>query len=416
MRILALKGREVLDSRGNPTVEAELKTNKGVFRAIVPSGASKGIHEALELRDKGKRYHGLGVRKAVKNVRIIAKKVKGKELDQEKIDRLMIKLDRTANKKRLGANAILAVSMAFCRAAAANKNIPLYEHIAKLHGNKNLVLPMPAFNVINGGAHASNNLDIQEYWLIPTGAKAFSEALQIGAEIYHELKNIIIKKYGKIAANVGDEDGYAPPMFKIDIPMDLILEAASNLGYKIKLGIDAAASFFYKKKAYHLEHQKLTAYDMIDKYKELVKHYPIIALEDPLEQDDFKSWYIITKELGKKIEIIGDDLLVTNMKRIITAIDTELCNALLLKPNQIGTVTEALEAAKLVKKHKWDVMVANRSGETEDSFIADLAVGIGCGQIKTGAPCKGERIAKYNQLLRIEENKVKFAKNAFKRQ
>ncbi len=412
LKILKIKSREILDSRGNPTVETEIYTKNGVSRASVPSGASTGVHEAVELRDGGKRYLGLGVSKAVKNVNTtIAKKIVGKTFDQEKIDKLMIKLDGTYNKEKLGANAILSVSMAFCKAHALEQGIPLYKHIADLAGNKKLLLPTPAFNIINGGKHAGNQLDIQEYMLLPVGAKTFKEALQIGSEVYHELKKLLAKDYGRGATNVGDEGGFAPPMSCYEDPFDYIMDAVEKLGYykKIKLGIDAAATSFYRGNKYYLEGQEMSTSDLVETYIETANAYPIVSIEDPFVEDDFEAFAKLTKKT-KNIQIVGDDLLCTNQQRIQKAIIMDSCNALLLKVNQIGTITEALEAAKLAMNNEWNVMVSHRSGETTDSFIADLAVGLGNGQIKSGAPCRGERLAKYNQLLRIEEELGKKAR------
>ncbi len=411
MQILNLRGREVLDSRGNPTVEAEILTSKGLFRAIVPSGASTGIHEALELRDGGKRYLGKGVLKAVKNIDKISKKLVGAELgEQMDVDRLMIELDGTKNKSNLGANAILAVSMAYARASAAEQGIPLYSYISGITNSK-LILPVPCFNIINGGKHAGNKLDVQEFMLNPVGAKSFSEALQIGTEIYHTLKKVIEEKYGKTASNVGDEGGFAPPVEHIEEPLNLITEAIEESGYKkkVKLGMDCASSEFFRDGKYYLEGAELTGEQLLEKYEELIDMYPIISIEDPFAQDDFNNFALATKTL-KKIQIVGDDLTVTNPERIQKAIVLHACNALLLKVNQIGTISEALEAAQLAIKSDWNVMVSHRSGEAEDTFIADLVVGLGNGQIKSGAPCRGERTAKYNQLLRIEEELGKQAK------
>lgn len=412
MRILKIKGREVLDSRGNPTVEAELQTSKGFFRAIVPSGASTGVHEALELRDRGKRYLGKGVSKAVKNINKIAKKLISIDLgEQRDVDDMMIELDGTKNKSNLGANAILAVSMAYARASSAEQEIPLYKYIASIVSNKQLLLPVPCFNIINGGKHAGNKLDVQEFMLNPVGAKNFSEALQTGSEVYHVLKKVIEEKYGKSAANVGDEGGFAPPVGHIEEPLNLIMEAVEQAGYKkkIKLGMDCAASEFLRNGKYYLEGKEMTGEHLLERYEELASMYPIISIEDPFAEDDFKNFALATRKL-KNIQVVGDDLTVTNPERIQKAAVLHACNALLLKVNQIGTVSEALEAAQLAIKNNWNVMVSHRSGETEDAFIADLVVGLGNGQVKSGAPCRGERTAKYNQLLRIEEELGKQAK------
>ena len=412
LKILKIKSREILDSRGNPTVETEITTKRGVSRASVPSGASTGVHEAVELRDGGKRYLGLGVTKAVKNVnKTIGKRIVGKSFDQEKLDAFMTKLDGTYNKEKLGANAILSVSMAFCKASALERNVPLYKHIANLFENKKMVLPTPAFNIINGGQHAGNQLDIQEYMLLPVGAKSFKEALQIGSEVYHELKTLLKKDYGKGAVNVGDEGGFAPPMTCYEEPFDYIMDAVEKLGYfkKIKLGIDAAASSFYRNGKYYLEGQELSTNDLIDRYIEFTKAFPIVSIEDPFVEDDFEAFAKLTKK-AKKTQVVGDDLLCTNPQRIQKGLIMDSCNALLLKVNQIGTITEAMDSAKLAMNNRWNVMVSHRSGETDDSFIADLAVGLGNKQIKSGAPCRGERLAKYNQLLRIEEELGKSAR------
>ncbi|OYT31648.1 phosphopyruvate hydratase [Candidatus Woesearchaeota archaeon] len=412
-KILAIKARQILDSRGNPTIECELKVGSGKVIASVPSGASKGKNEALELRDGGKAYMGLGVEKAVKNINNkIAKKIIGKNPEnQQQIDEIMLKLDATKNKTKLGANAILAVSIATAKAGAQAKGIPLYEHIAEIYGNKKPSLPVPSFNIINGGKHAGNNLEIQEYMIQPTGARRFSEALQIGSEIYHTLKKILQDKYSKQAVNVGDEGGFAPPMNNIEEPLTLIQEATAERGYtkKIKLAIDAAATTFWRNRNYYLDGEEYTPAELAAKYEELVKKHPLISIEDPFQEEDFTNFAKLTKKL-KKTQIVGDDLLVTNPYRVQKAIVQKSCNCLLLKINQIGTLTEALEAARIAKTAKWNIMVSHRSGETNDNFIADLAVGIGAQEIKAGAPCRGERLSKYNQLLRIEEELGKKAK------
>jgi len=407
-KIKAIKSREILDSRGNPTIEVDLKTDEGIFRAAVPSGASTGVHEALELRDKDKRYNGRGVLTAVGNVNnIISKKIIGMDpAKQNEIDELMIKLDGTKNKSKLGANAILGVSMAVCRAGAESKKIQLYQHINEIFGKKTLMrLPVPFFNVINGGKHAGNQIDFQEYMIAPVKAKDFHEALRMGAETYAALKEILMKKYGKSAINVGDEGGFAPPLTKIEEPLQMIIEAISNAGYKqtIKIGMDVAASSFFKDGSYIVEGKKINSAQLTSKYESLSRSYPIISIEDPFDEESYDDFAELKKRIGRSIQIVGDDLLVTNVERIREAIKRNSCSALLLKVNQIGTVTEALDAAKLAYDSKMQVMVSHRSGETSDSFIADLAVGIGCGQIKSGAPCRSERLAKYNQLLRIEE-------------
>ncbi len=396
---------QVFDSRGNPTVECNISTEKGGFRAIVPSGASTGRYEALELRDNEKAFLGKGVSKAISNInKRIAPLLKRKdETKQEEIDNLMLKLDGTDNKSELGANAILAVSMAVCRAGAASKNIPLYEYIAQISKRKK-IMPCPAFNVINGGRHAGNNLDIQEYMILPTGARNFSEAMQIGSEIYHVLKETIRKEYGKEATNVGDEGGFAPPLNEAEEPLKLLVSAIKDSGYKgkVEIGLDVAASEFFKDGKYIFQGKAVESKELIDFYKKIIKKYPIFSIEDPFDQNDFDCFAQLTKEVGDETQIVGDDLLVTNPVRIKKAIQLKACNTLLLKVNQIGSVSEAIEAANLAFSNNWRIMVSHRSGETEDSFIADLAVGLGAQEIKSGATCRSERLSKYNQLLRIE--------------
>ena len=417
-KITSVYARQVFDSRGNPTVECEVNTQKSCARAMVPSGVSTGQNEAVELRDNGKSFHGKGVLNAVNNVnKIIAKKIVGKDsTDQEVIDNLMISLDGTRNKARLGANAILAVSLAVCRAASEETTHDVFRHVASLFGTKKYVLPVPAFNIINGGKHAGTKLDIQEYMILPDKAKNFSEAMQIGVEVYQELKKIIAEKFGRQFTNVGDEGGFTPPLTCIEEPFDLILDALNNLGYwkKVKLGIDCAASTFYRDGKYYLGGEEFTANELVDKYAELVDNYPLASIEDPFHENDFLSFTELNKKVGKKVQVVGDDLTVTNPSRIQKAIVHNSCNCLLLKVNQIGTLTEAFESAKLAFANDWNVMVSHRSGETEDDVIADLAVGIGANQIKSGAPCRSERLAKYNRLLRIEDCLGKKAKYAGK--
>lgn len=423
--VTKIYAREILDSRGNPTVEVELTSSKGTFRAAVPSGASTGIYEALELRDKDpKRFLGKGVLKAVQNVNeVIGPALIAKNIDvtkQEDVDKLMLELDGTENKSKLGANAILGVSLAVCKAGAAHKGVPLYHHIADLAGNKEVILPCPAFNVINGGTHAGNKLAMQEFMILPTGASSFKEALRIGSEVYHTLKGVVKKQYGQDATNVGDEGGFAPNIQDNKEGLNLLMAAIEKAGYtgKVQIGMDSAASEFFKDGKYDLDFKnpnpdpskKLTGSQLADLYKEFIKEYPIVSIEDCFDQDDWDNWSALTADTS--IQIVGDDLLVTNPKRIKTGIEKKACNALLLKVNQIGSVTESIEACKLSQSNGWGVMVSHRSGETEDTFIADLVVGLCTGQIKTGAPCRSERLAKYNQLLRIEEelgDKAKFA-------
>ncbi|KAG6503870.1 hypothetical protein ZIOFF_036194 [Zingiber officinale] len=518
--IKSVKARQIFDSRGNPTVEGsamlmisclsldliytfgifevDLTCDDGTFaRAAVPSGAStvlkmliksvgmEGAYEALELRDGGSDYLGKGVLKAVENVnKVIAPALIGKDpIEQAQIDNYMVQqLDGTQNewgwcKQKLGANAILAVSLAVCKAGASVKKIPLYQHIANLAGNKNLVLPVPAFNVINGGSHAGNKLAMQEFMILPVGASCFKEAMKMGVEVYHNLKVSIVavikKKYGQDATNVGDEGGFAPNILPLlawfDYPprpvslawgycsiglqawnrpdmvpvslvvtslslinwyhpanqilcelenkegLELLKTAIAKAGYtgKVLIGMDVAASEFYseKDKTYDLNFkeenndgsQKISGDGLKNVYKSFVNEYPIVSIEDPFDQDDWTHYAKMTEEIGQEVQIVGDDLLVTNPTRVAKAIKEKACNALLLKVNQIGSVTESIEAVKMSKHAGWGVMASHRSGETEDTFIADLSVGLATGQIKTGAPCRSERLAKYNQLLRIEE-------------
>ena len=425
--IKGIKAREILDSRGNPTVEADVLTTFGVARAAVPSGASTGVHEALELRDGDKkRYSGKGVLKAVNNInKTISKNLIGMDCrEQKKIVQIMLDLDGTDNKSKLGANAILAVSMAVCKAGAILQDIPLYQWINEISKTKGLVMPVPSFNVINGGQHAGNKLAMQEFMLLPIGAGSFREALRMGAETYHSLKSIIKGKYGQDAANVGDEGGFAPNIQDNKEGLELLKEAIDKAGYtgKVKIGMDVAASEFFKDGKYDLNFKDpnndgsmvKTGEEMIDIYKDFIKEYGLVSIEDPFDQDDWESYAKLTKEVGKKVQIVGDDLLVTNPKRIKKGIEKKAVNALLLKVNQIGSITESIKACKDSQEANWGVMVSHRSGETEDNFIADLVVGLKTGEIKTGAPCRSERLSKYNQLLRIEEELGKKAKYAGK--
>jgi enolase len=430
MSIQKVHARQIYDSRGNPTVEVDLYTEDGLFRAAVPSGASTGIYEAVELRDNIKSdYLGKGVLTAVKNVNdIIAKEIIGKDVTkQQEIDDLLIKLDGTDNKGKLGANAILGVSLAVCKAGAAKKKVPLYRHIADLAGNKEVLLPVPAFNVINGGSHAGNKLAMQEFMILPVGATSFTEAMKMGSEVYHNLKNIIKDKYGQDATNVGDEGGFAPNIQENKEGLELLKAAIAKAGYtdKVKIGMDVAASEFYKDGKYDLDFKTKnndgkfvkTGEELIKMYEEFVKEFPVVSIEDPFDQDDWETYTKLTAELGKDTQIVGDDLLVTNPKRIADGIQKKACNALLLKVNQIGSVSESIKACKDAQAAGWGVMVSHRSGETEDTFIADLVVGLRTGQIKTGAPCRSERLAKYNQILRIEEelgSSAKFAGASFR--
>lgn len=429
MSIKSIKARQIFDSRGNPTVEVDLVTAKGLFRAAVPSGASTGVHEAVELRDGGNAYMGKGVLKAVENVNTIAKALLAKGLNvtqQKEIDQFMIELDGTDNKGKLGANAILGVSLAVCRAGAAEQGIPLYRHISKLAGNKEVLLPVPSFNVINGGSHAGNKLAMQEFMIMPVGATSFREAMQMGSEVYHHLKAVIKKKYGLDACNVGDEGGFAPNIQQNEEGLELLSQAIKNAGYegKVSISMDSAASEFYKEKMYDLDFKNpnspksswITSDQLAGVYSAMVQKYPIVSIEDPFDQDDWDAFIKMTA--NSKIQIVGDDLLVTNPKRVQDAINKKACNCLLLKVNQIGTVTESIQACKMAQQSGWTVMVSHRSGETEDTFISDLVVGLCTGQIKTGAPCRSERLAKYNNLLRIEEelgSEAKYAGKDFRR-
>jgi enolase len=406
-KIMKIKAREILDSRGNPTVEVDLFTKKGLSRASVPSGASTGIHEALELRDGGKRYLGKGVLKAVGNVNnLIAEKLAGMDCTKQKTaDDLMIELDGTPNKSRLGANAILAVSMALCKAGALESNLPLYEYIANLVDSKGLTLPIPQMNVINGGLHAGIENDVQEHLIIPRGAESFSEALRMCSETYHTLQKKLKERFGSSAIHVGDEGGFVPPLKRVDERLEFITQAIEELGYtkEFALGIDAAASEFYHDGKYQILKKEYTVTELSTFYAELCERFQIISIEDGFSEDDWNAWNMLKSELGEKIQLVGDDLLVTNAERIKKAIEMNACNALLLKLNQIGTVSEALDAFRLARKARWNVIVSHRSGSTEETFFADLAVGLDAGQFKYGAPARSERTCNYNQLLRIEE-------------
>lgn len=430
MPITSIKARQIFDSRGNPTVEVDLVTENGLFRAAVPSGASTGVHEALELRDNDKNsYHGKSVLQAVGHINNTLApaliKANLEVTEQEAVDDFMIKLDGTENKSKFGANAILGISLAVCKAGAAKKNIPLYQHIANLAGNKEIILPVPAFNVINGGSHAGNKLAMQEFMILPTGATSFTEAMRMGSEVYHHLKKVIKDKFGLDATAVGDEGGFAPNIQSNKEALNLISDAIAKAGYtgKIEIGMDVAASEFFKDGQYDLDFknpnsdksQWLPADKLAALYMEFIKDFPIVSIEDPFDQDHWEAWSSMTA--ATKIQIVGDDLTVTNPKRIATAVEKKACNCLLLKVNQIGTVTESIKAHNLAKSNGWGTMVSHRSGETEDAFIADLVVGLSTGQIKTGAPCRSERLAKYNQILRIEEElgaNAKFAGQKFR--
>ncbi|MGH8529622.1 MAG: phosphopyruvate hydratase [Nevskiales bacterium] len=405
-KIASVKALEVLDSRGNPTVEAVVELKSGVRgRAIVPSGASTGTHEAVELRDGGKRYLGKGVRKAVANVnRQIAAALKGmKAQDQAAIDQCMIELDGTDNKSRLGANAILAVSLANAQAAAAHAGEPLYRYLG---GSKAKHMPVPMMNILNGGAHADNNVDIQEFMILPVGAPSFSEALRYGTEVFHSLKKIL--KARGLNTAVGDEGGFAPNLPSNEAALEIIAEAVEAAGYKlgkqIALGLDVASSEFFKNDKYHLEgeNKQFTAAEFVDYLELLVNRYPVITIEDGMAEGDWAGWKLLTNRLGKRVQLVGDDLFVTNTKILSRGIKQGVANAILIKPNQIGTLTETLAAIKMADKAGYAAVVSHRSGESEDNTIADIAVATTASQIKTGSLCRSDRTAKYNQLLRIE--------------
>ncbi len=402
--IESVDAREILDSRGTPTVEAVVETSRGAGKAKVPSGASTGSNEALELRDGDPRYGGKGVQKAVKNIReTIGPELIGEEVThQSDIDHKMNILDGEEDKSNLGANAILAVSLAAARAAADSLDIPLYRYLGR---SNDLTLPVPYLNVLNGGEHAGNDLDIQEYMIVPDGAESFKESLRIGTEVYHTLGHIIEEKHGPSATNIGDEGGYAPPLEDPTEPFDLMMEAVERCGYRdeVDLAIDTAASEFKTSKGYESGSQVLGTEEMIHFYDEMIKDYPLISIEDPLGEEDWGGFAEMTERLKDELQIVGDDLFVSDPELIKKGIDMGACNAVLLKVNQIGTLTEAMDAASLAFKNGYDVMVSHRSGETPDHFIADLAVALSCGQIKSGAPARGERVAKYNRLLKIEE-------------
>ena len=403
--INSVTAREILDSRGNPTVEVEVRLeDKSIGRAAVPSGASTGAFEAAELRDGGSRYLGKGVETAVKNVALkIAPAVIGMKADDQRLlDEKMIALDGTKNKSSLGANAILGVSLATARAAAISSNQSLFKYLG---GNSAKTLPVPMMNILNGGAHADTNVDIQEFMIAPIGAQSFKESLRWGAEIYHSLKSVLKKK--GLATSIGDEGGFAPNLESNRAALDLILVAIENAGFKagtqIALAMDVAATEFFEDGKYKFEGKLLTSDQMIAYYSELVSAYPLVSIEDPLDEDDWSGWAKLTAELGEKIQIVGDDLFVTNIERLTKGIESKTANALLVKVNQIGSLTETIDAVNLAHKNNYKSMMSHRSGETEDTTIADLAVALNCGQIKTGAPARSERVAKYNQLLRIEE-------------
>ena len=402
--IMHVFAREILDSRGNPTVEAEVHLDDfSVGIAGVPSGASTGVHEAHELRDGGDRYLGKGVLEAVKHVNNeIADKIVGFEADDQRvIDQTLIELDGTENKSKLGANAILGVSMAVAKAAAESSNLPLYRYIG---GPNAHLLPVPMMNIVNGGAHADSGVDVQEFMIAPIGAETFAEALRLGAEVYHSLKAVVKSK--GLSTGLGDEGGFAPSVGSTKEALDLIVEAIKKAGLEpgkdIALALDVASSEFYKDGKYHFEGGEHTAEEMVKVYEDLISSYPIVSIEDPLQEDDWEGYTNLTAKIGDRVQIVGDDFFVTNPARLAKGIEEKAANALLVKVNQIGTLTETFDAVDLAHRAGYRTMMSHRSGETEDTTIADLAVALGCGQIKTGAPARSERVAKYNRLLRIE--------------
>ncbi|UCC20807.1 MAG: phosphopyruvate hydratase [Promethearchaeota archaeon] len=410
--ITKIKARWILDSRGNPTVEADVYAGEHYSRAAVPSGASTGVLEALELRDGGKAFMGKHVLKAVNNINeILAKKLIGFDVrNQNKIDEEMITIDGTENKSNLGANAILSVSLAVAKLASQLSKIPLFKHIYNLAYNKtrdDYLLPLPSCNIINGGEHAGNNLSVQEFMVLPIGANSFSQAIQNVAEVYQTLKQLLKDKYGPSAINVGDEGGFAPNLSLTSEAVDIIIEAIEKAGFLIGtdfvLGMDAAASEFFEDESYNIDGKKLSEEELLEYYMDLIHEYPFKSIEDPFDEKDFRNFSNLTAKVDKSIQIVDDDLTVTNIKILEKAIKEKAGNALLLKVNQIGSLTEAIKAANMSFKNGFNVMVSHRSGETEDTFIADLAVGLCTGQIKTGATSRSDRCAKFNQLLRIEE-------------
>jgi enolase len=417
--VIDVFAREVLDSRGNPTIEVEVVLDCGATgRAVVPSGASTGRHEALELRDKDAgRYLGKGVLAAVENVNEeLGPQLVGEDaLDQVAIDRMMIELDGTKNKAKFGANAILGCSMAVTRAAADALDLPLYRYLG---GANAKLIPVPQMNILNGGSHADNNVDLQEFMVMPVGADDFAEALRMGAEVYHHLKKVL--KARKCSTGVGDEGGFAPDLGSNEEALQVIMQAIKSAGYKagkdLFIAMDPAASTFYnrKKRKYVLasEGRELTSRQMVDYYAKLVDKYPIISIEDGMDEEDWDGWKAMTQKLGQKIQLVGDDLFVTNTKRLGKGIKLGVTNSILIKLNQIGTVTETLDCIEMAQRQGYTAVISHRSGETEDTFIADLAVAIGAGQIKSGAPCRSDRVCKYNQLLRIEENLAEAARYA----
>jgi len=404
-KIKSVKAREIIDSRGNPTIEVDVLLSSGAFgRAAVPSGASTGEHEAIELRDGDKsRFGGKGVLKAVHNVNTtIAKAIKGKDADFKAIDKQVIALDGTENKGKLGANAILGVSMAVAKAAANEKGVPLYRYIG---GSKAHILPVPLMNIINGGMHADNNLDVQEFMIMPAGAPTFSKAIQMACEVFHSLKGILHDK--DMATSVGDEGGFAPNLGSNEEGLDIIIAAIEKAGYKpgkdIFIALDAASTSFFKSGKYDYNGKMISADELIQAYERMVSKYPVVSIEDGLDENDWSGWKTLTNRLGKKTQLVGDDLFVTNVKRLKQGIDSKTANAILIKVNQIGSLSETLDAIHLAKKNNYHSIMSHRSGETEDVTIAHLAVATNIGQIKTGSLSRTDRLAKYNELLRIEE-------------
>jgi len=404
-KIKSVKARQIIDSRGNPTIEVDvLLTSKAFGRAAVPSGASTGEHEAIELRDGDKtKFGGKGVLKAVANVNeIIAKAIKGKDADYKAIDKLVIALDGTENKGKLGANAILGVSMAVAKAAANEKGLPLYRYIG---GSKANILPVPLMNIINGGMHADNNLDVQEFMIMPAGAPTFSKAIQMACEVFHTLKKILHDK--NMATSVGDEGGFAPNLGSNEEGLEIIIQAIEKAGYKpgkdIFIALDAASTSFFKDGKYDYNGKLISSDELIQAYERMVSKYPVVSIEDGLDENDWTGWKTLTNRLGKKTQLVGDDLFVTNVKRLQQGIDSKTANAILIKVNQIGSLSETLDAINLAKKNKYHSIMSHRSGETEDVTIAHLAVATNIGQIKTGSLSRTDRLAKYNELLRIEE-------------
>lgn len=410
VKIKSIKAREILDSRGNPTVEVSLSTDRYTVVSSVPSGASTGVHEALELRDGDKaRYRGLGVLKAVGNINDeIAKALEGNEYDQFSLDKFLIDLDATANKSRLGANAILGVSMAFAKASALEQGVALYEYLGSLAENTSYSFPEPSLNIINGGQHADSGLDVQEFMLIPTGFPTFKEKIRVGSEVIYALRSILKDK--GYTVSVGDEGGFAPKLTSNEEALEVMVEAIGKAGYttdQVKIGMDTAASSFYEDGKYNLriggEKKSLTNAEMVSWYESIVSKYPIISIEDGLAEDDWEGFKMLTDKLGSSITIVGDDLLVTNIERVKMAIEKQAVNSVLIKLNQIGSVSETIETIKLAQSQGWKPFVSHRSGETTDTFIADLAVGLGCPFIKSGSLMRGERVCKYNRIMEIED-------------